>query len=110
MSRDQYSHMRQQFCGVNDYCDAHGSIYPKIKIMAVWRQIHHAGHTPPRNHDLPHWCDFPDEYYHTYFSSPTNVVQSDKCHYTLVLKYSASHVEKENLPMQHPVQFTANYL
>ena len=60
MSRDQYSHMRQQFCGVNDYCDAHGSIYPKIKIMAVWRQIHHAGHTPPRNHDLPHWCDFPD--------------------------------------------------
>ena len=60
MSRDQYSHMRQQFCGVNDYCDARGSIYPKIKIMAVWRQIHHAGHTPPRNHDLPHLCDFPD--------------------------------------------------
>ena len=38
------------------------------------------------------------------------VVQPDKCHYTLVLKYSASQVEKENLPMQHPVQFTANYL
>ena len=61
MSRDQYSHMQQQFCGVNDYCDICGSIYPKIKIMAVWRQIHHSGHTPPRNHDLPHHCDFPDE-------------------------------------------------
>ena len=60
MSRDQYSHMRQQFCGVSDYCDVRGSIYPKIKIMAVWRQIHHPGHTPPRNHDLPHLCDFPD--------------------------------------------------
>ena len=60
ISINTYSHMRQQFCGVNDYCDARGSIYPKIKIMVVWRQIHHAGHTPPRNHDLPHWCDFPD--------------------------------------------------
>ena len=38
-------------------------------------------------------------YYRTYFSSPTIVVQPDKCHYTLVLKYLASQVEKENLPM-----------
>ena len=61
MSRDQYSRMRQQFCGMNNFCDARGSIYPKIKIMAVWRQIHHSGHTPPRNHDLPQLCDFPDD-------------------------------------------------
>ena len=60
MSCDQYSCMRQQFCGVNDYRDVRGSIYPKIKIMAVWRQIHHSGHTPPCNHDLPQLCDFPD--------------------------------------------------
>ena len=31
MSHDQYSHIRQQFCGVNDYCDARGSIYLEIK-------------------------------------------------------------------------------
>ena len=30
MLHDQYSHMWQQFCGMNNYCDAHGSIYPKI--------------------------------------------------------------------------------
>ncbi|EDR09296.1 uncharacterized protein LACBIDRAFT_325989 [Laccaria bicolor S238N-H82] len=60
MSRDRYLHMRQQICGVNDYCDARGSIYPEIKIMAVWCQIHHSGHTPPRNHNLPQICDFPD--------------------------------------------------
>ena len=60
MSRDQYSHIR-----VNDYCDACGSIYLEIRIMALWRQIHHSGHTPPRNHDVPHPCDFPDESYST---------------------------------------------
>ncbi|EDR08341.1 uncharacterized protein LACBIDRAFT_327476 [Laccaria bicolor S238N-H82] len=63
MSRDRYLHMRQQICGVNDYCDTRGSIHPEIKIMAVWTawcQIHHSGHTPPRDHDLPQICDFPD--------------------------------------------------
>ena len=52
--------MQQQFYGVNDYCDACGSVYPKIKIMVVWCQIHHSGHTLPCNHDPPHLCDFPD--------------------------------------------------
>ncbi|EDR00812.1 uncharacterized protein LACBIDRAFT_333868 [Laccaria bicolor S238N-H82] len=42
------------------YCDARGTIYPEIKIMVVWCQIHHSGHTPPRDHDVPHICDFPD--------------------------------------------------
>ena len=60
MSRDQYSRMWQQLCGVNNFFDMRGSIYPKIKIMAVWCQIHHSGHTPPRIHDLPKLCDFPD--------------------------------------------------
>ncbi|KIJ93481.1 hypothetical protein K443DRAFT_35865, partial [Laccaria amethystina LaAM-08-1] len=60
MSRDRWSHMRQQLCGVNDHCDARGSIYPEIKIMAAWRQIHHSGHTWPCLHDSPHKCDFPD--------------------------------------------------
>ena len=63
MSRDQYSitHTCDNSSVVmNDYCDMRGSIYLKIKIMAVCCQIHHAGHTLPRNHDLPHWCDFPD--------------------------------------------------
>ena len=60
MSHDQYSHTRQQFRGMNDYCDTRGSIYPEIRIMALWRKINHSGHTPPRNHNLPHLCDFPD--------------------------------------------------
>ena len=64
MSRDQYSHMRQQFCGMNNYCDARGSIYLEIKKWQcglVWRQIHHSSDTLPCNHDLPHLCDFPDD-------------------------------------------------
>ena len=49
MSRDQYSRMWQQLCGVNNFCDARGSIYPKIKIIAVWRPITPALQSPTAN-------------------------------------------------------------
>ena len=31
------------------------------RIMVLWCQIHHSGHTLPCNQGLPHLCDFPDE-------------------------------------------------